>query len=140
MLERDNLIALPASLSSEMAKNKYTIPAGPSYETEAMRAFDFGVLIDLAQTDTNRESWHLARDLVTELRPHIPLLKVAHRYAGFAVLKSPNVPSALIELGYLSNRKDERNLKDPRFQKRIGRSLLQAIDKYFARKDQNNRS
>lgn len=40
MLERDKMIALPASLSSEMAKNKYTIPAGPSYAVEAMRALD----------------------------------------------------------------------------------------------------
>ncbi|MGD8858503.1 MAG: ABC transporter substrate-binding protein [Myxococcales bacterium] len=41
MLERDEMIALPASLSSEMAKNKYTIPAGPSYEMEAMRGMDY---------------------------------------------------------------------------------------------------
>jgi ABC-type branched-subunit amino acid transport system substrate-binding protein len=43
MLERDKMIALPASLSSEMAKNRYTIPGGPSYEVEAMRALDFVV-------------------------------------------------------------------------------------------------
>lgn len=43
MLARDNMIALPASLSSEMAKDKYTIPGGPSYEIEAMRALDFVV-------------------------------------------------------------------------------------------------
>jgi ABC-type branched-subunit amino acid transport system substrate-binding protein len=43
MLERDKMIAMPASLSSEMAKNRYTIPGGPSYEVEAMRALDFVV-------------------------------------------------------------------------------------------------
>ncbi|MFI5307879.1 MAG: ABC transporter substrate-binding protein, partial [Polyangiales bacterium] len=43
MLERDKMIALPASLSSQMAQNRYTIPGGPSYEVEAMRAMDFVV-------------------------------------------------------------------------------------------------
>jgi ABC-type branched-subunit amino acid transport system substrate-binding protein len=43
MLARDNMIAMPASLSSEMAKDKYTIPAGPAYEVEAMRAMDWVV-------------------------------------------------------------------------------------------------
>ena len=98
------------------------------------------MLIDLAQSDTNKESWHLARQLIGELKGAIKLLRVSHRYAGFAVLKSPNVPSALVELGYLSNRTDEKNLKDPAYQNRIGKALLRSIDKYFARKDENNRS
>ena len=98
------------------------------------------MLIDLAQSDTNKESWHLARQLIGELKGEIKLLRVSHRYAGFAVLKSPNVPSALVELGYLSNRLDEKNLKNPAHHRRIGNALLRAVDKYFTRKDQNNRS
>jgi len=98
------------------------------------------VLIDLAQSDTNRESWHLAKMLIGELKKNIRLLRTSHRYAGFAVLKSPNVPSALIELGYLSNRTDEKNLKDPAYRKAIGGAILRAADRYFARKELNNRS
>ena len=119
-------------------ENKSDIIAGADlsgYAPEVSR-----VLIDLAQNDTNRESWHLARNLVAELQKEMQLLRTSHRYGGFAVLKSPNVPSALIELGYLSNRSDEKNLKTPKYRRRIGEALLRAIDGYFVRKDQNSRS
>ena len=119
-------------------ENKSDIIAGADltgYASEVSR-----VLIDLAQNDTNRESWHLAKMLVGELKKKIKLLRTSHRYAGFAVLKSPNVPSALVELGYLSNRTDEKNLKSPRYRKGIGQALLRAADRYFARKELNNRS
>ncbi len=119
-------------------ENKSDIIAGADlrgYASEVSR-----VLIDLAQSDTNRESWHLAKMLIGELRKKIKLLRTSHRYAGFAVLKSPNVPSALIELGYLSNRTDEKNLKSPKYRKAIGRAILRAADRYFARKALNNRS
>ena len=121
-----------------LKENKSDIIAGADltgYAPEVSR-----VLIDLAQSDTNKESWYLARSLVVELKKKIKLLRVSHRYAGFAVLKSPNVPSALIELGYLSNRIDEKNLKSAKYRKGIGRALLRATDKYFERKDLNNRS
>ena len=126
--------------AEDLAKkeNKSDIIAGADlsgYASEVSR-----VLIDLAQNDTNRESWHLAKMLVGELKKNIKLLRTSHRYAGFAVLKSPNVPSALIELGYLSNRTDEKNLKSPRYRKGIGQALLRAADRYFARKALNNRS
>ena len=119
-------------------ENKSDIIAGADltgYAPEVSR-----VLIDLAQNDTNRESWHLARNLVGELKKEIRLLRTSHRYADFAVLKSPNVPSALIELGYLSNRTDEKNLQKPQYRRLIGEALLRAVDRYFVRKDQNSRS
>ena len=126
--------------AEDLAKkeNKSDIIAGADltgYASEVSR-----VLIDLAQNDTNRESWHLAKMLVRELKKKIKLLRSSHRYAGFAVLKSPNVPSVLIELGYLSNRTDEKNLKSPRYRSGIGQALLRAADRYFARKTLNNRS
>lgn len=119
-------------------ENKSDIIAGADltgYATEVSR-----VLIDLAQSDTNRESWFLAKMLIGELKKNIKLLRTSHRYAGFAVLKSPNVPSALIELGYLSNRTDEKNLKDPAYRTAVGKAILRAVDRYFARKELNNRS
>ncbi len=121
-----------------LKENKSDIIAGADltgYAPEVSR-----VLIDLAQSDTNKESWYLARMVIGELKKKIKLLRVSHRYAGFAVLKSPNVPSVLAELGYLSNRIDEKNLKKPAYRKGIGQALLRATDKYFERKDLNNRS
>ena len=56
------------------------------------------ILIDIAQEKTNRQSWRLARKLVGKLKGQVPVSNKVHRYAGFAVLKSPNVPSILLEL------------------------------------------
>lgn len=119
-------------------ENKSDILAGEDltkYPSEVSR-----VLIDLAQSDTNRESWYLAKMLVGELKKNIKLLRTSHRYAGFAVLKSPNVPSALIELGYLSNRTDEKKLRSPQYRNGIGHALLRAADRYFKRKALHDRS
>jgi N-acetylmuramoyl-L-alanine amidase len=91
------------------------------------------ILIDLAQSDTNEESWHFAEMLVGEMDGKIKVLRNTHRFAGFAVLKSPNVPSLLIELGYLSNRPDEKLLQTKSYMERFSDALLRATDRYFER-------
>jgi N-acetylmuramoyl-L-alanine amidase len=90
------------------------------------------ILIELTQRVTMNASAVLARDMVEELRPVIPLMHNTHRYAGFAVLKSPEVPSILIEMGYMSNRLDERQLKEPRFRAKLAAAIVRAFDRYFA--------
>src|SRR3546814_5352976 len=65
------------------------------------------ILIDLAQRLSQNESKALAEMLVDSLDDETLLLGRAHRQAGFAVLKAPDVPSVLLELGYLSNRSEE---------------------------------
>ena len=87
-----------------------------------------------------QESAHFARFLVKSLGKAIGLLRNTHRFAGFAVLKSPDVPSVLVELGYLSNRRDEKMLRSADFRQRVGRAVLEAADRYFARKERLNRS
>jgi N-acetylmuramoyl-L-alanine amidase len=91
------------------------------------------ILIDLAQSDTNEESWHFAEMLVGEMDGRINTLRNTHRFAGFAVLKSPNVPSLLIELGYLSNRSDEKLLRNKSYMENFARAVLRATDRYFVR-------
>jgi len=56
------------------------------------------------------------------------VLRNAHRFAGFAVLKAPDVPSVLVELGFLSNSTDEKNLRSKAFRKKISHAMLRAID------------
>lgn len=98
------------------------------------------ILIDLAQQSVNESSWHFAEMLAGRLQNKIKTLRNPHRFAGFAVLKSPNVPSVLVETGYLSNKHDEANLRTEKFRERFARALLHSIDKYFARLDKLSRS
>jgi N-acetylmuramoyl-L-alanine amidase len=90
------------------------------------------ILIELTQRVTMNASAVLAHEMVEELKSVIPLMHNTHRYAGFAVLKSPEIPSILIEMGYLSNRLDERQLKEPRFRAKLAAAIVRAFDRYFA--------
>lgn len=71
------------------------------------------ILVDLIRRETHTYSVRFARSLIGELSPTIELINNPHRSAGFKVLKAPDVPSVLVELGYLSNVKDEAQLRDP---------------------------
>jgi N-acetylmuramoyl-L-alanine amidase len=91
------------------------------------------ILIDLRQRLTKNESATLAKGLVKELRGAMRLLRNNHRFAGFAVLKAPDIPSVLIELGYLSNRHDEKLLRDARHRRKVANAIVRSINVYFAR-------
>jgi N-acetylmuramoyl-L-alanine amidase len=90
------------------------------------------ILFDLVRRQTNNQSLTLARAVVEELGRFVPLLERPHRAAGFVVLTAPDIPSALVELGCLSNPQDERLLPQSAFQRRLAQGLLRAIDDYFA--------
>jgi N-acetylmuramoyl-L-alanine amidase len=90
------------------------------------------ILLDLARRQTNNRSLTLARAIVEELGRSVPLLDSPHRAAGFAVLTAPDMPSALVELGCLSNPGDERLLCQRAHQQLLARGLARAIDDYFA--------
>lgn len=113
-------------------ENKADIIAGIDLSTEAYDDDVANILIDLAQRETMNFSAQFANLLVTELGKEIRLLRKSHRFAGFRVLKAPDVPSVLVELGYLSNRDDERRLRDPAQRQRLMRAAVRAIDRYFA--------
>jgi N-acetylmuramoyl-L-alanine amidase len=90
------------------------------------------ILIDLAQRDTKNMSTRFASLLVRELKEQTMLLGNTHRYAGFAVLKAPDVPSVLVEMGYISSSKDEALLSSSSHQKRLARAVRQAVENYFS--------
>ncbi len=94
------------------------------------------VLIDLAKQDTMKESRRYADLVVKEMQRTVQLLPNAHRFAGFAVLKSPNIPSVLLEMGYMSNRKEEREMQKASYRKKLGQALVRAVNTYF--KDAGN--
>jgi N-acetylmuramoyl-L-alanine amidase len=89
------------------------------------------ILIDLAQRESKNLSAHLAELLVNELGRVTLLLPNTHRYAGFAVLKAPDIPSVLIELGYLSDVQDEALLLSAAHRAKLAAAMLRAVDGYF---------
>jgi N-acetylmuramoyl-L-alanine amidase len=88
------------------------------------------ILIDLAQRETKNLSARFASYVTKQLSTTTRMVYSSHRFAGFAVLKSPDVPSILVELGYLSNELDEKELVSKRFRGRIAKAILRAIDLY----------
>jgi N-acetylmuramoyl-L-alanine amidase len=89
------------------------------------------ILIDLAQRDANNKSVSFAELLVEELKRATSMAKRRRAQAGFVVLKSPDMPSVLLELGYLSNSADEQALADDAHIAGLAAAVTQAVDVYF---------
>jgi len=111
-------------------ENKADLIAGVDLDNEPDEVAT--ILIDLARRETMNLSATFATLVLPEFQRAGKTLRKGHRFAGFAVLKAHDVPSVLIELGYLSNPADERQLTTPDFQKLIGRSIQKAVDSYFS--------
>jgi len=90
------------------------------------------VLLDLSMTATLDSSANAARDILTELRPVSKLHKTTVEHAAFAVLKSPDIPSVLIETGFISNPAEAKRLASDAHQKRIAKAVFAGIDGYFS--------
>lgn len=89
------------------------------------------VLLDLSQTATLDASTKVANNVLNSLKSVGKVHKKHTQSAGFAVLKSPDVPSILIETTYISNPQEERKLNDSKFQKKLATAILQGIKSYF---------
>ncbi|MDG1287125.1 MAG: N-acetylmuramoyl-L-alanine amidase [Rickettsiales bacterium] len=90
------------------------------------------ILIDLARRETKNKSVKLAEKIVKKMKGKIKLLKNPHRHAGFAVLKAPDIPSVLVEIGFLTNPEDERLINQKEHQNKVVKGLQQGITNYFA--------
>lgn len=90
------------------------------------------VLIDLAQTVTIRDSLRLANKLLDSLEKITQLHYSRVEQAPFMVLKSPDIPSILVETGFISNTKEERRLRERTYQNKIALALFQGIRAYQA--------
>ena len=119
-------------------ENKSDVIAGANLDGYSGEVAD--ILIDLAQRETKNDSAKYAHDLVQELDKSGRVLEHGIRSAGFAVLKAPDVPSILLEMGYLSNSKEERELRDPAYRAKLMTAVKRAIDIYFAQLDRMTKS
>ncbi|MBD9371902.1 N-acetylmuramoyl-L-alanine amidase [Rhizobium sp. ARZ01] len=102
--------------------------AGMTLEGEPAEVAD--ILIDLTRRETQAFSISLAKEVVGSFEGQVNLINNPHRHAGFRVLKAPDVPSVLLELGFMSNKEDEQLLLDPAWQKKVAELLAQAVQRY----------
>lgn len=110
-------------------ENKADIIDGMDFSDNSPEIND--VLISLSQNDSRNKSSKFAGYVVTEMKQRVKLVSNAHKFAGFAVLKAPDIPSVLIELGYLSNYSEEKFLRQPSYRKKLGEAITKSVVRYF---------
>jgi N-acetylmuramoyl-L-alanine amidase len=111
-------------------ENRADLIGGIDLGTESEEVTD--ILIDLVQRESKNHSLFFARKAVGEMQPVTKFTGKPMRSAGFVVLKAPDVPSVLVELGYLSSHQDEKQLTSPEWRGRVAGAMATAIDKYFS--------
>jgi len=114
------------------AENKADAIGGVNLTEEPTEVAD--ILIELAQRETRTFSNRFARLLMGEMKGTVRMHKHPLKSAGFKVLKAPDVPSVLIELGYVSNKGDLEHLVSENWRSRTVGSMAQAIDAFFAKR------
>jgi len=117
-------------------ENKSDDIAGVPLADEPAEVAD--ILIDLARRETQAFSITLADTIVKSFEGEINLINNPHRSAGFRVLMAPDVPSVLVELGFLSNKEDEAQLISPDFRNKVAKRLTDAIRKYRENQGKND--
>jgi N-acetylmuramoyl-L-alanine amidase len=122
--------AAAARLAEE--ENHADVIAGIDMASEPGDVAD--ILIDLAQRETKAFSLHFAKSLVADMKKVAKMHKNPMKSAGFKVLKAPDVPSVLIELGYVSSKDDLKQLTSDAWRGKTAGSIVQAIDTFFSTK------
>jgi N-acetylmuramoyl-L-alanine amidase len=114
------------------AENRADAIGGVNLREEPTEVAD--ILIDLAQRETRTFSNRFARILMAEMKTTVRMYKHPLKSAGFRVLKAPDVPSVLVELGYVSNKSDLEHLVSERWRAKTVGSMAQAIDIFLAKR------
>ena len=114
------------------AENKADAIGGVNLTEEPVEVAD--ILIDLARRETRTFSNRFARLLMGEMKSTVRMHKHPLKSAGFKVLKAPDVPSVLIELGYVSNKGDLEHMVSENWRNRTVGSMAQAIDVFLAKR------
>ncbi|MEJ0017155.1 MAG: N-acetylmuramoyl-L-alanine amidase [Acetobacteraceae bacterium] len=89
------------------------------------------ILASLVRRETRIGSSRLARNMVGSLDRDLPMLPNPERHAGFVVLKAADIPSVLVEMGFMSNPVDEAQLRRPQHRTRVAEAMKRAVDAYF---------
>jgi N-acetylmuramoyl-L-alanine amidase len=120
--------AQSASLAQrENAADRY---AGPGAKGVSQQVAD--ILASLVRHETRVGSAEAQQHIVAALGQDIPLLENPARHAGFAVLKAADIPSVLVEMGFMSNPRDEAALRQAGHRAMVAHAIRRAVDSYFA--------
>jgi N-acetylmuramoyl-L-alanine amidase len=111
----------------ENAADRFAGPAFHDAPPEVAR-----ILASLVRQETRAGSARLAHGVVSELEHSLPLLANPSRHAGFMVLKAADIPSILVEMGFMSNRADEAALQRPEHRALVASAMKRAVDAYFS--------
>jgi N-acetylmuramoyl-L-alanine amidase len=90
------------------------------------------ILASLVRRETRAGSVRIARSMVGNLDQDLPMLPNPDRHAGFVVLKAADIPSVLVEMGFMSNPRDEAALRQAAHRKMVAEAMQRAVDAYFA--------
>jgi N-acetylmuramoyl-L-alanine amidase len=111
----------------ENSADRFAGPGFPAVSPEVAR-----ILASLVQRETRVDSARLANQMVSNLDRSVPMLPNPERHAGFVVLKAADIPSVLVEMGFMSNPRDEAQLRRPRHRAEVALAMRDAVDGYFA--------
>ncbi|HUD58399.1 MAG TPA: N-acetylmuramoyl-L-alanine amidase [Acetobacteraceae bacterium] len=110
----------------ENSADRFGDPAWHNASPEVAR-----ILASLVRQETRIGSGRLARSMVGSLDQDVPMLQNPERHAGFVVLKAADIPSVLVEMGFMSNPRDEAELRRPDHRVHIAEAMKRAVDAYF---------
>jgi N-acetylmuramoyl-L-alanine amidase len=110
-------------------ENKADLISGINFQGENKEVSS--ILIDLVQRETMNMSARFATELVRELSQRVVVREKTHRFAGFMVLKAPDTPAALLEMGYISNPREEYQLRQSQYRARIVAGIVAATNSFF---------
>ncbi len=116
-----------ALAARENAADRFGMPSFHGAPPDVAR-----ILASLVRQETRQQSTRMANSVVTALHQDTPLLNNPCRHAGFVVLKAADIPSVLVEMGFMSNRADEAALRRPHHRLRVAAAMKSAVDAYFS--------
>jgi N-acetylmuramoyl-L-alanine amidase len=112
-------------------ENRADVIAGIDLKNQTKIVSD--ILINLAQRESKNQALYFAKKAVAKLQPYARFTGKPMRSAAFVVLKAPDVPSVLVELGYLSSAEDEQLLNSVDWRSNMANAMAHAVDDYFSR-------
>jgi N-acetylmuramoyl-L-alanine amidase len=118
--------------TAALADRENGLVAGQAGHSDHMAPEVSEILASLAARETRAASARIAHQLVRDFRHRLPVLSSPERHANFVVLHAADIPSVLIEMGFLSNAEDEAALNDPQHRALIASAVTRAVDAWFA--------